>query len=152
MRVRPRGQNPLLLAPLLSFWLVACAGDPELRPDDVLRVELGLGDRDQVHRIVIMGGDRESASPLETVVNSGGYVEFVTADWLVHEIVFELDSLSADARAFLERTDQVASPPLLRRDSRYVGHFADGPPGRYPFVLEGNGAPGRGVVVLEAGP
>ncbi|HIA99541.1 MAG TPA: hypothetical protein EYO91_03415 [Gemmatimonadetes bacterium] len=141
-----------LLTVLSVICLTSCSGDPGLHPDDVLRLELGLGDRDQVHRVVIRGGDRESADPLETVVTSGSYVEFVTADWLVHEIVFELDSLSIAARTFLERTDQVASPPLISQDSRYVVHFADGPPGRYPFVLEGNGAPGRGVVVVEAGP
>ena len=141
-----------LLTVLLTTWLTSCSGDPGLHPDDVLRLELGLGDRDRVHRVVIRGGDRESADPLETVVTSGSYVEFVTADWLVHEIVFELDSLSVAARTFLERTDQVASPPLISQDSRYVVHFTDGPPGRYPFVLEGNGAPGRGVVVVEAEP
>ena len=141
-----------LLTGLSAICLTSCSGDPGLHPDDVLRLELGLGDRDQVHRVVIRGGDRERADPLETVVTSGSYVEFVTADWLVHEILFELDSLSIAARTFLESTDQVASPPLISRDSRYVVHFADGPPGRYPFVLEGNGAPGRGVVVVEAGP
>tara|TARA_B100001079_G_scaffold168974_1_gene145034 strand:- start:133 stop:597 length:465 start_codon:yes stop_codon:yes gene_type:complete len=141
-----------LLTVLLAVCLTSCSGDPGLYPDDVLRLELGLGDRDQVHRVVIRGGDRERADPLETVITPGSYVEFVTADWLVHEIVFELDSLSIAARTFLERTDQVASPPLISQDSRYVVHFADGPPGRYPFVLEGNGAPGRGVVVVEAGP
>ena len=140
------------LTVLLAAWLTSCSGDPGFHPDDVLRLELGLGDRDQVHRIVIRGGDGEHADPLETVVTSGSYVEFVTADWLVHEIVFELDSLSIAARTFLERTDQVASPPLITQDSRYVVHFSDGPPGRYPFLLEGSGASGRGVVVVEAGP
>ena len=136
----------------LAAWLTSCSGDPGLHTDDVLRLELGLGDRDQVHRIVIRGGDREHADPLETVVTSGSYVEFVSADWLVHEIVFELDSLSVAARTFLERTDQVASPPLVTQESRYIVHFSNGPPGRYPFLLEGSGAPGRGVVVVEAGP
>ena len=140
------------LTVLLAAWLTSCSGDPGFHPDDVLRLELGLGDRDQVHRIVIRGGDGEHADPLETVVTSGSYVEFVTGDWLVHEIVFELDSLGIAARNFLERTDQVASPPLITQDSRYVVHFSDGPPGRYPFLLEGSGAPGRGVVVVEAGP
>ena len=141
-----------LLTVLLATCLTSCSGDPGLHPDDVLRLELGLGDRDQVHRVVISGGDRERADPMETVIALGSYVEFVTADWLVHEIIFELDSLSIAARNFLERTDQVASPPLISQDSRYVVYFANGPPGRYPFVLEGKGAPGRGVVVVEAGP
>ena len=135
----------------LALWFLACSGDPTLRPDEVLELELGFTNRDQVHRIIIRGGGEESASPVETEVTSGGYVEFVTADWFVHEVVFELDSLSPAARTFLERTDQVASPPLIRQDSRYVMDFSGGPSGRYPFLLKGNGASGRGVVVVIAG-
>ena len=41
------------LTVLLATWLTSCSGDPGFHPDDVLRLELGLGDRDQVHRIVI---------------------------------------------------------------------------------------------------
>ena len=130
----------------------SCQVDPELQPDEVLRSELGLTDRDEVHRVVITGGDIESAAPQATSLPLGAYLEFVTGDWFVHEIIFELDSLLPEARAFLERTDQVASPPLLRLDSRYVVDFEGGPPGRYPFVLEGSGAAGHGVVVVEPRP
>ena len=139
------------LTVFLTAWFLACSGDPALRPDEVLQLELGFTNRDQVYRVIIRGGDTESASPLETEVSAGGYVEFVTADWFVHEVVFELDSLSPVARNFLERTDQVASPPLIRKDSRYVIDFSEGPSGRYPFILKGNGASGRGVVVVIAG-
>ena len=94
----------------------------------------------------------ELAAPRATTIQPGAYLEFVTGDWLVHEIIFELDSLLPDARAFLERTDQVASPPMLRLDSRFVVDFEGSPPGRYPFVVEGSGAPGHGVVVVEVKP
>ncbi len=59
-----------------------------------------------------------------------------------------MDSLGAEARAFLRETDQVASPPLLDRDTRYVISTAGAPPGRYPFVVEGNGRPARGALVV----
>jgi len=111
-----------------------------------------LTDRDEVHRVLITGGVAELAAPRATTIQPGAYLEFVTGDWLVHEIIFELDSLLPDARAFLERTDQVASPPMLRLDSRFVVDFEGSPPGRYPFVLEGSGAPGHGVVVVEVKP
>ncbi|MEE2898609.1 MAG: hypothetical protein VX815_09100 [Gemmatimonadota bacterium] len=130
----------------------ACQVDPELQPDALLRSELGLTDRDRVHRVRITGGAAEVAVPAATTILTGAYVEFVAGDWLVHEIVFEVDSLAPDARAFLESTDQVASPPLLRLDSRYVVHFEDSPPGRYPFVMAGSTAPGRGVVIVEMRP
>ncbi len=123
-----------------------------MQPDEVLRSELGLTDRDEVHRVRITGGVVELAAPRATTIQPGAYLEFVTGDWLVHEIIFELDSLLPDARAFLERTDQVASPPMLRLDSRFVVDFEGSPPGRYPFVVEGSGAPGHGVVVVEVKP
>ena len=144
-------QRPFLLALLIAAAGSSCQVDPELQPDEVLRSELGLTDRDEVHRVVITGGDVELAAPRATTIQPGAYLEFVTGDWFVHEIIFELDSLPPDARAFLESTDQVASPPLLRLDSRYVVSFEGCPPGRYPFVLEGSGAAGRGVVVVEVG-
>jgi hypothetical protein len=130
----------------------ACRVDPEFQPDEVLRSELGLTDRDEVHRVVITGGDAELAAPWTTTIHPGAYLEFVTGDWFVHEVSFELDSMLPGARAFMESTDQVASPPLLRLDSRYVVDFEGGPPGRYPFLLEGSGAVGRGVVVVEVRP
>jgi len=81
-------------------------------------------------------------------IEPGAYVEFVTADWLVHEVIFDSDRLGVEQRAFLERTDQLASPPLIERDGRYVLLFEDAPSGRYPYRLEGNGRPGSGAIVV----
>ncbi len=132
--------------------LAACKPDPSLRPDEVLRSELGLTDRDAVHRVAITGGDRDTADPVETRVEPGAFVEFATGDWLVHEVIFELDSLGPEARAFLEDSDQVASPPLVQRDARFVVDFEGAPAGRYPFVLLGSGESGRGVVIVVPKP
>ena len=130
--------------------LAACdPPDPALQPDEVLQTELGLTSRDEVHRITLTGGESERADPVSVSVTQGAYVEFITADWLVHEVTFERDSLSADQWAFLERTDQVGSPPLVQRESRYVLAFEDAPPGRYPYALQGNGVVGRGVIVVR---
>jgi hypothetical protein len=41
---------------------------------------------------------------------------------------------------------RLLSPPLINRDSRWVVAFDGAPAGVYPFRLEGNGAPGGGVV------
>lgn len=135
---------------LLCGGLAACGSspDPEHMPDGVLRRELGLTDADRVHTVVVTGGVGESADPATESVPPGAWVQFVSGDWLVHELRFEVDSMSAGARAFLERTDQLASPPLLQRDARFVVSFREAPPGRYPYLLEGNGLPGRGAVVV----
>lgn len=152
---RPRRGVPVLLvaaalgAVAFTFFLLRAGRvDPELVPDSILQAELGLDDRDRVFGIVLLGGEREQADPAEVVIEGDAFVEFVTGDWLVHEVRFEVDSLAPEARAFLEDSDQVDSPPLLRQDSRFVVDFTGAPRGRYPYRLEGNGAPGRGVVVL----
>jgi plastocyanin len=124
--------------------------DPSLQPDEVLQGELGLTPADRVHRVRLTGGAVERADPVLVSIEPGTYVEFVTTDWLVHEVVFETDSMDGGQLAFLERTDQVASPPLIERDSRYVLSFAAAPLGRYPYRLEGNGRSGRGVIVVTA--
>ena len=122
--------------------------DPELRPDSVLRAELGLGDDDQVHRIELAGADREIITPAEVEIFGGHWVEFVTTDWRVHEVRFDPDSLTGEGLAFLVASDQMESPPLVDRGARFVVSFAGAPEGRYPFVVEGNTPSSRGVVVV----
>ena len=139
--------RPLLV---LLVGLAACGPDPEFRPDQRLQDELGLSSRDEVHRISISGGERETAEPREVTVPQDAYVEFVTMDSWVHEVRFELDSLDGPARDFLERTDQRDSPPMVNADSRFVVSMRGAPAGRYPFRVEGNGAPVIGAVVVAS--
>ena len=143
----------LAVAAAWAFALPGCAGDPDttLRPDSLLRAELGLTDEDRVYRVAVSGGTQESLSAAVVELPPGAWVEFVTLDWWVHEIRFEADSLTPEARAFMERTDQMSSPPLVTKDERFVLSFAGAPEARYPFVVEGNGAPARGVVVVRPG-
>lgn len=121
---------------------------PDLRPDSLLQVELGLSDTARVYRVAVSGGPGERLDPPVVELPPGAWLEFVTQDWWVHEIRFEADSLGPEARAFMERTDQLASPPLVTKDERFVLSFAGAPAARYPFVVEGNGAAARGVVIV----
>ena len=133
---------------VLLVALAACGPDPELRPDQRLQDELGLSPRDEVHRISITGGEQEIAEPREVTLPEGAYVEFVTTDSWVHEVRFELDSLDGPARDFLERTYQRDSPPMVNADSRFLVSMRGAPAGRYPFRIEGNGAPITGAVTV----
>jgi plastocyanin len=121
-------------------------------PDEVLQTELGLTPDDRVHTIRISTDTAERADPASVTVEPGDYVQFVTADHFVHEVAFALDSLSVPGRAFLERTEQGASPPLLEIDQRFVVSFTGAPEGRYPYSLAGNRADGAGEVVVAADP
>jgi plastocyanin len=125
------------------------APPPGNRPDTLLRTELGLTDRDEVHRVTLTGGRAEALDPAETTLPPGAWVEFVTADGRIHEVIFEADSLGAEALAFMQRTDQMSSPPLVNQGQRFVVSFREAPEGRYPFRVEGNGGPARGVVVVK---
>ena len=155
MRDRGRGltgsrRASLLVGLSLVLVLEGCEPppDPDLVPDDRLRAELGLTERDRVHTVAVRAGVGERSDPESLEVLVGDLVQFVSTDWMVHEVHFELDSVSAAARAFLEETMQAASPPLLQRDARFVMTFASAPPGRYPYRLEGNREEGRGVIVV----
>jgi plastocyanin len=150
---RPRIPGPISWGAALLLVLGAACGrsvPPADRPDEVLRTQLGLTDKDEVHRVTLTGGNTEVLDPVQTTVPVGAWVEFVTGDGRVHQVSFEADSLGAEARAFLERTDQMASPPLVNEGQRFVVSFHDAPQGRYPFRAEGNGGPTHGVVVVHA--
>lgn len=147
---RSYGAFPLCLLATLAVTGCSEAAEADRQPDLVLQAELGLTLEDRVHRVRLSGGGVEKADPPEVQVEPGSFVEFVTADWLIHEVIFEADSLSAEQRDFLMRTDQLASPPLIERDGRYVLVFEGAPTGRYPYLLEGNGRPSRGVIVVAA--
>ena len=143
---------PYILLALPSVLLLgACRRGvpPELRPDDTLQAELGLTDENEVHRVTVTGGSVEVLSPAETTVPPGAWVEFVTGDGRIHEVLFEPDSLSPGARDFLDGTGQMSSPPLVNRGERFVVSFGNAPEGRYPFRVEGNGGPAFGVVVVK---
>lgn len=153
-RAAPRASLVLGVVALLAGAALqpGCAGESGAPPgpDSLLRAELSLGDSDQVYRVTITGGTQEQLSPSAVELPQGAWLEFVSADWRVHEVRFEVDSLPEAGRLFLQGTDQVASPPLVNRDERFVVSFADAPEARYPFVVEGNGAPARGVVVVRS--
>ena len=138
---------------LLSVLAVLGSGcrqpDTRLRPDQLLRDSLGLGDNDRVHRVRLGSeSNRELVQPPQLTVEPGDYVEFVTQDRRVHAIEFTLAGLPPAAAEFLRASGQEGSPPLVEPESRFVVSFADAPLGAYPYVVIGNGPEGRGTVVV----
>jgi plastocyanin len=131
---------------------MACRSEPDLtlQPDSLLQAELGLTVEDRVYRVDVTGGEVERAEPAALSIEAGSYVQFVTTDWLVHEILFDTTALNPSQRGFLRATDQLHSPPLIDRGSRYVLSFVDAPPGSYTYRLEGNGTASRGTIVVAA--
>jgi hypothetical protein len=149
----PGDRRRLARAAAVLLLLAACRSEPDLtlQPDSVLQATFGLTPQDRVYRVAVTGGEIERAEPAALSIEAGAYVEFVSTDWMVHEILFDTASLTPAQRTFLARTDQVHSPPLIDRGSRYVLSFVDAPPGRYAFRLEGNGRASQGAIVV-AGP
>lgn len=147
---RLSGSKTLARVPALALLiLMACSEpDPELIPDAVLQATLGLDVDDRVHTIALTTGVGERSDPDSLAVLPGDLVEFVSTDWFIHEVRFDLEALDPDARDFLIRTEQDASPPLLQRDARFVVSFEGAPLGRYPYSLVGNRASGGGEVVV----
>ena len=146
-----RCRQGVVLLSLLAGLAVACERSaPRLRPDQVLKDSLSLGDNDQVHRVRLSRLDqRENLDPASVEVREGDYVEFVSTDRGVHAIYFVLDSLSSVAGQFLRASGQESSPPLVLPGARFVVLFAGAPTGRYPFVVVGNGTEAHGTVVVR---
>jgi hypothetical protein len=143
----------LVLAVILSA-VASCEPppDPDTLPDEVLQAELGLTTSDRVHRVELTGGKREQADPVVVSIEPDAHVEFITTDWLIHEVIFDEDSLVGGRWDFLESSDQTSSPPLIDKESRYLLSFVGAPTGRYPYRIEGNGAAGRGVIIVTGPP
>jgi plastocyanin len=136
---------------VLSLLVQGCERpDPELIPDEYLQSELGLTMDDRVHTLSVSAGESEAAEPDTVRIEPGDLVQFVSRDWFVHEVHFELDSMTAAARDFLLDTQQASSPPLLQNGSRFVLSFRDAPEGRYPYQLLGNKPPGGGLIVVHS--
>jgi hypothetical protein len=140
---------------LLAAALGACQGadaPPELRPDSLLRVSLGLTDRDVVHFVQVRGrGASEVSEPERLAIQPGEWVSFQGGDARGHVVRFDTLAIVGAARVWLRETDQVESPPLLTPVARWVVSFRDAPVGTYPFVVEGGGVTGTGRIELMNG-
>lgn len=150
--VRSTTPPRLLAAALLLFAPASCVDreQPNLNPpDSLLRDSLGLTMEDHVHRVVLSSTNgSERVEPREVTVEPGHYVEFFTQDGRVRTVSFVLDSLDTAQSTFLTSTAQDRSPPLVELETRFVVSFREAPPGRYPFVVEGNERAITGVVIV----
>jgi hypothetical protein len=131
--------------------LVGCDAPAHLQPGPVLRDSLGLTSRDRVHTITLTErAGRSYIAPASVEVRVGDWIDMRSGDGFVRTVRFELDSLAAEARAWVGAEGIEASPPLLARGARWVLLFDEAPTGRYPFRVEGPAEPARGVLVVGA--
>jgi len=150
--VPPRGIRWSPRVWLLALWLVApaCTRENPDPPDPLLQDSLGLTGEDRVVRVRLSSRDgSELVEPAQVELEPGSWVEFFTRDRRVHTVSFAMDRLAPEQAGFLRGTSQDRSPPLVELDSRFVVSFEGAPAGRYPFLVEGNGSPARGIVVVR---
>lgn len=127
--------------------LDACGGghssSRDLRLDSqVVRLPRGT----QIHQ-VRLNADSADASPIVVHASPGDVVRFSPVDDRSHAVAFDVQALSADARAFLQRTSQLSGPPLTDTASSWVVNLAGAPPGRYPFRCLSHDR--RGVLIVD---
>jgi plastocyanin len=109
---------------------------------DTIRLEAG-------RRLVEVRAERTDTGdfhPPRAEAAPGDYVRFTAADGGGHAIVFAEDRLTPQARAFLERTDQLRSPPLIQEGASWVITLEDAPAGTYPFRCTTHNAAGELIV------
>ena len=119
----------------LLFVLSGCGrdgSDPRVLElaHDTITLENG-----RVVQIFMLGaGDSAGFRPASVQANVGDVLRFTADDALTHAVGFEETSLSADARAFLERSGQLRSPPLVDRGTAWVVSLENAPPGEYNVI------------------
>lgn len=91
------------------------------------------------------GGELE---PRRVEARPGDVVRFTAGDGAMHALAFVADALTPEARAFLESTGQMRSPPLVAPGTQWIVTLAGAPPGEYPFVCSTHGA--RGILAVAA--
>lgn len=103
----------------------------------------------EVWEVLLQGvGTNHQLSPDSIEARPGDVVRFVAADAMVHAAGFDADALGPEQRAFLERTGQLSSPPLLSTGAAWVVSLEDAPPGIYPFRCLTHG--GEGTLYIPA--
>ena len=121
---------------------------PRVLELDSVRVDLP----DSVRQLVVRL-DRTTAADFElphAELRTGDIVRFEAADAGGHAIAFDGVELAPEARAWLESTGQMRSPPLVNAGVAWVITFENAPPGEYPFVCVTHGA--RGALTVGARP
>ena len=148
-------RRPLLRFGCLAL-LVGIAGcdpvPPELRPPEILRDSLGLGEDDAVFEVGLAVVDgAETASPLSIDLSRPGWLSFRSDDRRTRRVVLDTAGLGPDQRGWMD-TRHVASPPLLHPEARWVIDFRDAPAGSWSFRIIGSATEGRVRVVVPADP
>jgi plastocyanin len=132
---------------LLSVLVAMACGEPASDPPAVLElagdtIQLERGVR--VHEVQLRG-DRVEPERVEARV--GDVVRFIAADAQGHAVRFNVEAASNPAREFLDRTGQLAGPPMLAPGSEWVVSLEGAPPGSYPFICMRHDT--HGVLVVE---
>lgn len=103
-----------------------------------------------VHDVALGGaGARDTVSPAVVRVRPGDAVRFVARDRRPHAPAFIADSLTAQVRAYLDRTGQLRGPPLVNEGAVWMVVLDEAPPGRYPFYCRSHDATGVVIVGRE---
>lgn len=111
--------------------------------------EVRLGEGVALHE-VRLGAVRGGAALEPDTVRArvGDVVRFVAADSRTYAVAFDAAALDGGARAFLERSGQLRSPPLVESGASWIVSLEGAPPGAYAFELPGGE---RGLLLVQAG-
>lgn len=105
---------------------------------------------DSIH-VATIRIDRTKAAELEpatVTVRAGDLLRFISNDAGAHAIAFDGEGMGADARAFLEKSGQMRSPPFLAANATWVVSFKGAPAGKYPYRCPTHGV--QGTITVTA--
>lgn len=142
------------LVALLLPALVGCGGgeDPP-EPRVLVLGEDTIVLPDSIGLVIFEVGRRQDGvtrfEPETAQAAPGDVVRFVSLDNGAHAIAFDAPALPPGARAYLERSGQLRSPPLLTADAAWVVNLEGAPPGPYPFSCATHGERGTVTVAVR---
>lgn len=148
--VRLRARAGALLFPLL---LTGCdrAGETDEGPRvlELLNDTVELAQGVRVHDVAVSRTASGDFDPQAPSAQTGDVVRFISQDAGNHAIAFEGSALSDTARAFLDTTGQLRSPPLITAGSTWIISLDGAPPGVYTFRCATHGSQGQLTVAVR---
>lgn len=99
---------------------------------------------------VSRGSANDEFEPASESGRVGDVIRFTAKDGHSHALLFDAAQIPSAAVAFLERTRQLRSPPLLHKGASWVISFEGAPAGEYHFTCATHGGGGR--IRITSGP
>lgn len=132
-----RGERAGFAFARLALAILVSACEPTPPPPPVLVLDgdtIALPAGARIHDIDVRVEDTTDFATAHVDARPGDVLRFITGDGRGHALVFDAESLSDSAAAFLDSTGQRRGPPLLSPGATWIVDLDGAPAGPYGVV------------------